>query len=487
MRQFGTLSWLCLFLPTWFCIMMVADGFFVGDVVLRRSGQTSQDTITNHHGRFQAQMSDDEESVEMMTNTAKKGGKSRRDMLSQTVGIGFSAALSLLVDPQESEAVLPVGLGGDLNPMSSKGYIKAQRCKSYFVDSTIPPTLVPFRDGRQAAILKNLGSGLGTQKTPLIDDAINLNNILNKTIAAGIDTISPDLAEQKRQISASFVVLGLDTSSAIDATLARDLARDIMKPRSRLASALGLSWIPQSLQYVLRDFRTSRDVSMLKQKLLEAKLPPSIIEAQIPLMEWATTQKITLVALAPELEDMQIVRTQGLQNVDLERRAIYVADSQGFIQLTQNPTFKLYADRSMLKEFTPLSADDKTSDYFAQQILFDETVATAAARWALLQPDESPLMMIVSDFKDARFMGGANSRIPRVCRYLSPDSVIDEKSVTSIMINPTAQNTLSESNYIRTAIGTTPDTRIYQTKLADYIWFSQNPKVNMLPHMMNPL
>jgi len=392
---------------------------------------------------------------------------------------------------QMAAPVTLLGLGWPLESRAESsaamGYVPAQRYKAYFVDSTIPPSLVPFRDSRQAAILKNLGSGYGTQKSPLIDDSINLNNILNKTIAAGINAVNPDPSVKKRLSSASFVFLGMDIESATDVALARTLLQVMVKPRSRQSTALGLPWIPQSLQSALNDFSRSMNVSFLKETLIKSDIPSSIVEAQIPLLDYAVAQKLTLVALAPEVQDMRVVRKEGLQNIDVERRANYVVDAQGFIQTTQDPKFKLYADRSMFKEFQPLDENDRPSDFFAQRILYDEAVATAAAKWALLQPGPSPLMIITSETKDVRFMGGANARIPRVCRYLSPDSAIDDTSVTTILLNPTAKNTLSASNYLRTVIGTAPDTVPYQTKVSDYLWFSETPKVNLLPHMMNPL
>ena len=54
-----------------------------------------------------------------------------------------------------------------------------------------------------------------------------------------------------------------------------------------------------------------------------------------------------------------------------------------------------------------------------------------------------------------------------------------------VLLNPTAAETLSESNYLRLEIGTGPENLAYQTKVADYLWFSSSPKVNMVHRMMN--
>ena len=68
-------------------------------------------------------------------------------------------------------------------------YIPAKRCTAYLIDQTIPPSLIPYRASREAAILKNLGMGSGTSKTPFIEEDINLNNILNKAVFGSINTV----------------------------------------------------------------------------------------------------------------------------------------------------------------------------------------------------------------------------------------------------------------------------------------------------------
>jgi hypothetical protein len=63
--------------------------------------------------------------------------------------------------------------------------------------------------------------------------------------------------------------------------------------------------------------------------------------------------------------------------------------------------------------------------------------------------------------------------------------IFDSILIILVLLNPTAAETLSESNYLRLEIGTSPDTLEYQTKVADYLWFSSSPKVNMVHRMMN--
>eukprot|EP00593_Proboscia_inermis_P009081 CAMPEP_0171326506 /NCGR_PEP_ID=MMETSP0816-20121228/117501_1 /TAXON_ID=420281 /ORGANISM="Proboscia inermis, Strain CCAP1064/1" /LENGTH=199 /DNA_ID=CAMNT_0011826001 /DNA_START=516 /DNA_END=1118 /DNA_ORIENTATION=+ len=194
-------------------------------------------------------------------------------------------------------------------------------------------------------------------------------------------------------------------------------------------------------------------------------------------------KQLSPIACSPEYEDLKLVRTQGLEAIPAERRENYVSDIQGFIDQTQSPKFKLYTSRSLVKDFVPLTEDDTVKDFFAERILLDECIATRVSLWAVLRPDS--LVCVVVPFNTVRYLGGSNGRIPRVSRFLSPDSVIDEDLVTTILINPSAEETLSQTRYLRLEIGTSPDVLQYQTKVADYLWFSTMPKVNMLPRMMN--
>jgi len=96
------------------------------------------------------------------------------------------------------------------------------------------------------------------------------------------------------------------------------------------------------------------------------------------------------------------------------------------------------------------------------------------------------LVVAVAPISDVRYMGGPNGRLPRVCKFVNPLATgIDESAITTILLNPSAKETLSMSKFLRLEIGTTPQTLKYQTKVADYIWFSAIPKVNVLPRMMN--
>ena len=58
-------------------------------------------------------------------------------------------------------------------------------------------------------------------------------------------------------------------------------------------------------------------------------------------------------------------------------------------------------------------------------------------------------------------------------------------SAKTILINPTAQDSLSENRALRLALAYADD--LYAGKpVANYLWFSKSPKINQIPRMVNP-
>ena len=124
-----------------------------------------------------------------------------------------------------------------------------------------------------------------------------------------------------------------------------------------------------------------------------------------------------------------------------------------------------------------------SANFFAERILVHEAAATTVSRWATSRPDS--LVVTVAPIPDVRFFWGMNGRVPRICKFLNPETLVTDEAVTTILLNPSAKETLSESRWLRLEIGTAPNNWEYQTKVADYLWFSSSPKVNMIPRMMN--
>jgi hypothetical protein len=386
--------------------------------------------------------------------------------------------------PAASAAVNPAG----------NGYIPAVRPTGYRVDSTQPPTLIPLTNAsKENLVLKELGSGSGTDKRAILEDTVNLNNILNKLVFGSIDAISKVVGQKKDESKvgpgyASFVCMGVpEAITSRDIDLATNLLTMMVESRKK-DTALGLAFCPISSQYALDAYSKSGDETALKSAIKESGVnDDATIDLYMPLLKVARQHSLQLLAMSPEMKDIEAARTSGLQSVDLERRQQYVADPQGFISLTQDPRYKLYTDRSLLKDFHPASSDEKATGFFAERILVHETGATVAAKYAVDRPES--LVALVAPMPDVRFQLGINGRIPRVYATLSSQRNVTNKvtdnAVTTILLNPTAKETLSGSRYLRLEIGTGPETLDYQTKVADYLWFSSSPKVNLIPRLMN--
>jgi Haem-binding uptake, Tiki superfamily, ChaN len=375
---------------------------------------------------------------------------------------------------------------------SSPAYKPARRPTAYRVDSTIPPTLLPIQNaGKEKRVLEALGRGSGTEKDAIVVDTVNLNNMLNKAVFGAVDAVESLSGRRKDESRigpdySSFVCLGVPSkTTSVDIDLAASLLSTILQPRksSQKATALGLAVCPYSTQPSLDAYVEGRNSDeSLVSDLAQAGVPEETTRLYAPLLRMAQSSGMKLLALAPEVDDVKVTRARGLQNVDPDRRAAYVVDPEGFVAVPNDPKYQLYTDRSLFKDFEPADSKDTIGSFFAERILVHEAAATAAASYAMKNPES--LVAIVAPTPDLRFLGGMNGRIPRVCRAMNANSKVTDDAVTTILLNPTAEETLSRTRYLRLEIGTGPDTLPYQTKVADYLWFSSMPKVNMIPRLM---
>ena len=412
------------------------------------------------------------------TDSSSEPGVSRRQAGFLAVGSALATSGLLLSNPEAANA-------------EDSGYKPAPRPTAYRVDSTEPPTLIPLKTARkELQILKDLGQGSGTDKDQILVDTVNLNNILQKAVYGSIESIA-GLAGQREEVErtgpgyASFVCLGVPSATTpIDIDLATSLLSNILQPRKK-ETALGLAFCPLSGQEALLAFSKSGDESALVTSLVDTGVAEATVQLYLPLLQFARQKSLELLAMAPEPQDVQTARSQGLQNVPQERRSAYVLDPNGFIALSQSPKYRVYADRSLLKDYEAKNPDDKAGNFFAERILVHETAASVAASYAVQRPDS--LVAIVAPTPDLRFLQGINGRIARICAFLNAETTnkVTENAVTTILLNPTAKETLSLSRYMRLEIGTGPASLAYQAKVADYLWFSASPKVNLIPRLMN--
>ncbi len=186
----------------------------------------------------------------------------------------------------------------------------------YFVDSTIP-----FRGARtEATILKNLGLGAGTLKTPYLDGRVNLNNKMKR----GVNDITAQSRDVTNNIDllgyVSFAFLAIDYTDAQDTSLPSTLTSQMIRScKDRDANtALGLEFCSYSLHSKLDQYISNNkngggmSESDLVDATVQAGVDPKIGTNQISLYELAKSKHLKLLPLSPEKEDIQTVQTQGL-------------------------------------------------------------------------------------------------------------------------------------------------------------------------------
>ena len=300
--------------------------------------------------------------------------------------------------------------------------------------------------------------GYGTSKEPFAKDEINLNNFMNKAVFGVIDGVKDVLGERKGNDNASFVFLGCNFDSGsptalgnveADAELAVSLMKEIGRPAERRGNtAVGLAFVPLGGQGALDEYMASRgdetSLSVLMEALTSVGADGTLAERHVPIFQLAHSKNYPLLALKPDPADLNTLQKGGLQSLDPANRAKYVFDVEGFIGLTTNPKFRLYTDRSLLKDFIPssetLSEEQykaEQANFFAERILVHEAAATRIAEWAASRPDS--MVITVAPIADVRFMGGMNGRLPRVYNKMREGGELEDDGVTTILLNPSAQ------------------------------------------------
>lgn len=218
----------------------------------------------------------------------------------------------------------------------------------------------------------------------------------------------------------------------------------------RGTTAIGLGFVPVSAQGALEDFIGSSGgdaaMDLLREALRLAGVEEQLFERHVPILSFAREKKYPLLALSPDPEIMATLAKGGLQSLDPLQRDRYVVDAEGFIGLTRDPRFQLYAEKSLFKDFVPSGAalsdgaiKVEQGNFFAERILVHEAAATAVSKWAVARPGS--MVISVSPIKDVRFMGGMNGRVPRIYQFLKSDGTnvgrtVTEDDVTTILLNP---------------------------------------------------
>ena len=431
----------------------------------------------------------------------------RRKYLHSTLTLPLTLSLSLSYDVSNSANAnanalsLPLSLSPP--PLS---YSPARRSTAYIVNPTLPPTLNQLPAMREASKLKSLSKD-------------------NTVVLLG-SHFSSHYTAQRQQQRFQQQQQQQQQQQDKDAALLLSIIKDILKPRKNKhnanANALAIKFLPTASQPLLTSFLLDPTISptALSNQLVSEHLTPlftaSDVTSLIPIFTFCRTSGTKLLATSPPFEAIDRVRMSGLSALSPSERDAFFVDPAGFANMITKPVeveksageptlsendlrrkkFRLYADYVMTRDFKPANENDRVSNFFAERCMVDEVVATNVAQFLTgEEANGKGLVLLLDSICNVEYgaAGGVESRLQRIVDATSKQEKGKGKgkgkgkvSTASFLINPTARDTLSlGSSQLRLSIGTKPELFDVETKVCDFIWFSDVPKINLLNRVMN--
>lgn len=306
-------------------------------------------------------------------------------------------------------------------------------------------------------------------------------------------TAKGELSVARRLAKANIVLLGehrslVEEDRSRDQALAASILTRILDNRDgKRGIGLGLDVVDTSQQKALDEYVQS--AGGLSETDADASLLAACgetIREYLPLLHIVRLQQVRLVALGVPIEARKKIAENGLKALSEEEKSKYIADPEGFISLVRDPGFTTYTDKVIITGFNaavrsgaiPTSAT--TESYFASRIFDDEALACSIAQKSLF--DETMIVLLSSEA--VKFGFGVEERLRRnLQRRTSMDAKVD---VVSVLLNPTAEDSLSSTVQLQLALGYGPYLKD-QKPLAEYLWFSSYPPVKILTRTKNPI
>jgi len=205
-----------------------------------------------------------------------------------------------------------------------------------------------------------------------------------------------------------------------------------------------------------------------------------------PLLDVQRSSNVELVPLGIAGDAMaKVQRAGGIRSLSETERAAYVDDVSAFVKYAALPGFDAYTKRVVERRYARDVAGKADApsfrDYFASAILQDEAAATGAAVYLRKHP--GALIVCVVDEARAKFGYGAVGRARRL-EVDFDDPATKTFTATAVLLNPTANTTLSTTTQLRLALAVDKPAN---APVADYVFFSESPRVNLITHMLNPI
>ena len=162
--------------------------------------------------------------------------------------------------------------------------------------------------------------------------------------------------------------------------------------------------------------------------------------------------------------------------------------------------FKRYSDSVITSRFEQDNSSSSSrrftsvENYFSYRILQQEYTATLVAR-RFADADAANkelLVVLLAPESDIKFGLGVEERVKRSVnrvRAAAPSSNNNNNNakVYSVLLNPSAMDSLSDTAQLRLVLAYGPALLRYQRPLADFLWYSEYPPVRLLTRTKNPI
>ena len=441
----------------------------------------------------------------------------RRDILRSSLSLILLGGTTAGGLPLSPNLVPPANGMGLFVSREDEPYAPARRATAYSIQDTLPPTMFQLKSSREAAALKGIGNSRG-----------------RSCVFLGYHTDRQMVSETRGTMEER----GRRGVIERDLRLVADnLLPDIFRPRRRSkGNAIGIKFLPMSTQPILDQLSQSQSVvggGIIAELCDACEDNPLVtrgdIEGLSPIFNFARNNNVKILALSPEFADIDKVRKSGLQSLDGTSRKKYFLDPAGFQNQLSPPTrsvtsaktdvmelspddlyrksFRLYADLVMTRKFVPSNGEDSVANFFGERCLEMEACGGGIAGW--LEGKEDGFVVVLDSIAGVEYgkAGGVESRVERITNNIRSGKGKNGNgngngngtngggnnnnnisiSTTSILVNPTAEDSLSLGRQLRLSIGSSPELFAVETRIADYLWFSEMPPINLLSRVMNEL
>lgn len=242
-------------------------------------------------------------------------------------------------------------------------------------------------------------------------------------------------------------------------------------------------------------------------------------EVYKPIFHLARDRGIPLVALNVLSETQQRVKENGLDGLSELEKQIYVPDTDGFVLSVKGPGFQRYTEKVILPSYqfhaeNKLLGDNPTPEkFFSSRILWDEGMASSAVTYLTEKPAKT-MMVVLTGLDHVKFGYGIRERALRGLKNFrdkkyaaslaayealvaaasgdekkkpqKPADAPKDVKVLSVLLNPTAQDSLSPTVQLQLCLAYGPFLKD-QKPLADFLWFTDSPPVKILTRPKNPI